>query len=67
MNIIGRVTTNLNEYMFERWPSTFVEVPKKGSFMKSFSGAILEVKRITHCCELNEEHNQVPFVEIEIS
>ena len=71
MTIIGKVFTNLDNYIKEIWPDLFVEVPKIGSRIKSDSGKILKVVGITHCIKIDE--NEIdnpypcPYVEIEVN
>ena len=67
MYISGKVTTYLDEYINEKWPSVFAEVPKEGSFIESFSGIILKVVRITHSHQSSALNAQIPYIEIEVS
>ena len=67
MFISGKVTTNLDEYINEEWPSIFAEVPKEGSSIESFSGIILKVIGITHSHQLTALNVQVPYIKIEVS
>lgn len=64
MFISGKVTTNLDEYRSEKWPSVFVEIPRIGSYIKSSSGKLLKVVRITHCIE---SPVRIPYIEIEVN
>jgi len=71
MAITGEVRTNLDNYRREVWPDVFVEVPRIGACIKSGSGKILKVVRITHCIKIDE--NEIdnpypcPYVEIEVN
>lgn len=47
MTITGKVVTNLDKFKNEKWPNKFAEVPKIGSYVKSESGEILKVAKIT--------------------
>ena len=66
MFINGEVTTYLDKYKNEKWTSVFAEVPKEGSFIESFSGAILIVVGITHSHQLTALNAQVPYIKIEV-
>jgi hypothetical protein len=45
----GRCRTNLDNYQFDEWPTTFAEVPKIGDrVLSSNTGNILKVHSITH-------------------
>jgi len=67
MAITGEVRTNLDDYRREVWPDVFVEVPRIGACIKSGSGKILKVVRITHCVERDEIDNPYPYIEIEVN
>jgi len=67
MTIIGKVFTNLDNYIKEIWPDLFVEVPKIGSRIKSDSGKILKVVGITHCIETSILGSPYPYIEIEVN
>ena len=36
------------EYKLEKWPKTFVELPKPGDLVESAAGKILQVRNIIH-------------------
>lgn len=67
MYISGKVTTNLDEYKNEKWPSVFAEVPEKGSGIKSSSGIILIVVFVVHSYQLSALNAQIPYIEIEVN
>lgn len=46
--IFGECYTNLDDYRLERWPEVFVAVPREGECVRSASGKILKVVRVTH-------------------
>lgn len=60
--IIGEVTTNLDSYQGEVWPTTFVSVPKINSHIESESGKLLQVVNIIHC----KQENNTPYIKIEV-
>ena len=64
MLIHGKVITNLDAYKNETWPPVFVEVPKiEKSYIRSKSGVVLKVVRITHCVFTVGND---PYIEIEV-
>ena len=65
MIVKGKVYTALDDYQRETWPTVFAEVPKIGSYLKSKSGKILKVVRITHSIH-NWTYNDDPLIEIEL-
>jgi hypothetical protein len=67
MFVSGKVTTNLDEYMNEKWPSVFAEVPKIGSGIESLSGIVLKVVGIIHSHQLTALNAQIPYIEIEVN
>jgi len=46
--IRGYCHTNLDDYQREEWPKEFVALPRVGDCVRSSSGKILKICRITH-------------------
>lgn len=68
--INGYCHTNLDNYDREEWPKVFVSVPRVGECVKSQSGKILKVVRVTHCISKEEvglmHHKSMPQIEVEL-
>jgi hypothetical protein len=71
--IFGECFTNLDEYRREHWPEVFVAVPRVGEVVRSQSGKILKVVRVTHYMIEGKERNawdeieKRPRIRVELS
>jgi hypothetical protein len=65
MNTIeGYCRTNLDDYKREEWPRVFSAVPREGENVRSKSGKVLKVCKVTHGYDFM---NNKPFIEVELT
>ena len=67
----GKCNVSLDDYKREVWPTRFVEIPRKGDFVKSRSGKTLKVTYVTHTSQHtpiypDRYNSEIPIIEIEL-
>lgn len=54
--------TNLDEYKYVEWPTSFVSLPREGDWVEAQNRNVLKVVKVTHA----QEKDGTPFIRVEL-